>query len=187
MFKIQFDRRNMSSRTKTYLVGKRYLIEKNENGGDRKSVGKNYPLKRSSELIADQVNLTEKVRNAAEFTLAVDRIVQITGIVVNDILTGKIDAPMDKIKDLAEKEPETIKRIIEYAIINDASIDSATSRIEKENYERQTKEAEERRKQVDKQLREKREEEEKEKHQLEEFEPFLIDDLLNSQNSNELN
>ena len=111
MFKIQFDRRNMSSRTKTYLVGKRYLIEKNENGvydhnrSTTNKLGQNDQARSSATIIADQLSVGERtVRRAAEFTSAVDRIVQITGIVVNDLLTGKIDDPMDKIKDLAEKD-----------------------------------------------------------------------------------
>lgn len=171
MFKIQFDRRNMTSRTKTYLVGKRYLIEKNANGGDRKSVRQNDALiqkDRSSKIIGDQLNIGSRtVERAAEFTQAVDKIVQLTGIVVNDILNGEITDPMDKIKDLADKDPHTIVRIIDCVVIDKISVASATARIEKEDYNRQTKEAEERRKQVDQQLREKREAEEaKERERL---------------------
>lgn len=174
MFKIQFDRRNMSSRTKTYLVGKRYLIEKNALGDNQftnnslNRVGQNVPpSERSSEKIAEQASVNEKtVRRAAEFTLAVDKIVQITGIAVNDIPNGKITDPMDKIKELAEKDSKTIRRIIDCVIVDNVSVVLATARIEKEDYNRQTKEAEERRKQVEKQLQEKREAEEKRKRKI---------------------
>lgn len=161
----------MTSRTKTYLVGKRYLIEKKEHGGDRKSSPQNGDLiqkEKTAKIIGDQLGVGKNtVERAAEFTRAVDKIVQLTGIVVNDILNGEITDPMDKIKDLADKDSSIIVRIIDCAIVDKVSLSSATARIEKEDYNRQTKEAEERRKQVEKQLQEKREEEAaKEKERL---------------------
>lgn len=89
----------MSSRTKTYLVGRRYLIEKTVQGGDRSKSAKTALLveeTKTSKIIANQLNIGFRtVENAANFTLAVDRIVEVTGIKVNDILNGKITDPMD--------------------------------------------------------------------------------------------
>lgn len=167
MFKIQFDRRNMSSRTKTYLVGRRYLIEKMDWGTNQHSTGRrcqnDISSKKTYDIIADQLGIGSRtVVRASEFTLAVDRIVEVTGIRVNDILNGKITDPMDDIKKLSEKDDVSIKRIIELIVANEMvmKIPLAIVEIEKEDREKQKKEQEERRKQIDKELREKREAEE---------------------------
>ena len=60
---------------------------------------------KTAENIANQLSISEKtVRNAAESTLAVDKIVSVTGIKVNDLLDGKIKATMDDIKTFADLE-----------------------------------------------------------------------------------
>lgn len=60
-----------------YLRGKRYLVEKRDNGGDRRSVGQNVPLKsdRTSASVAAHFGVDEKtVRRDAEFAKAVDEL-----------------------------------------------------------------------------------------------------------------
>lgn len=117
VLKIQLARRNMSSRTKTYLVGRRYLIEKNENGvydHTKSTINKlvqnaqaseKEKSKSTAEKIGDQLSVNyATVRRAADFTLAVDKIIQITEIKVNDLLDDKIKATMDDIKTFAELE-----------------------------------------------------------------------------------
>jgi hypothetical protein len=88
----QLARRNVNNMTKTYLIGRRYLVEKSEHGGDRKSSDNSCQLKNTRKVIAEQLKLGEgTIQNAANFTLSVDKIVQTTGITVSVILTGKID------------------------------------------------------------------------------------------------
>ena len=81
MVENQLKRRNVNSLTKTYLVGRRYLLEKQENGGDRKSLYQNDKLiPETHKRIASQLNIgSATVTRASEFTQAVDTIVRVTG------------------------------------------------------------------------------------------------------------
>ena len=74
----QLSRRNLNAEERRYLIGKKYLEEKKEHGGDRKSSGQNDPVKeteRTSEKIAKEHNISEKtVRRAADFAEEVDKL-----------------------------------------------------------------------------------------------------------------
>lgn len=114
----QLDRRNLNNLKRTYLIGRRYLVEKLEEGNPNgfakvNQLGQNDPV-RSSVKIADQLSIGEKtVRRAAEFTLALDTVVLNTGIKVNDILDGKIYSKQQGVIALAELDKESQKRVIE--------------------------------------------------------------------------
>jgi len=174
MYKIQFDRRNMNSRTKTYLVGKRYLMEKMEEGnpngfGAINQRAQNAPVGRTREKIAAQLGINHStVLRAAEFALAVDKIVSVTGIKVNDILVGKIKDPMDDIKDLARNLDDVIKDAI-YRVLSgeNLTLKMALAAITREELERKTREAEKKRKQMEEEFKKSREEEDqKERERL---------------------
>lgn len=92
------NRRSPNKKKRTYVIGRRYLVEKKEWGGaeyrlpkigSRSEQGneKNY----TDYVIAKQIGVTHNtVINASKFTEAVDRIVRVTGVRVNDILSGKV-------------------------------------------------------------------------------------------------
>jgi hypothetical protein len=84
MLDRQLQRRSPNKLKRIYIIGRRYLVEKNANGGDRKSVGHFDQLKSTSHMLADQLSTGEKtVRRAAEFTQALDTVVANTGLLCN--------------------------------------------------------------------------------------------------------
>lgn len=125
-------------------------------------LGQNDPVgekDRSSKVIADQLSIGEKtVRRAAEFTLAVDKIVSVTGIKVNDLLDGKIKGTMEDIKTFADLEESAQKKIMIKAIAEKEDLSTATRMFEMEEMERRIREAEEK-------LRLEREEKEKQERE----------------------
>ncbi len=57
------------------LRGARYEIEKKEEGGDQKSLGKNYPVERTSEKLAKEYGVSEKtIRSDAKLHGALDKL-----------------------------------------------------------------------------------------------------------------
>ena len=165
MVENQLKRRNVNSLTKTYLVGRRYLLEKQENGGDRKSLYQNDKLiPETHKRIASQLNIgSATVTRASEFTLAVDKIVANTGIQVNDILSGKIKIrAQDDIKKLASCPPETQVKVIERVTKQpDSDIKSVMRDIAQEEVAREAKESAERKRLALEAVRKEREENER--------------------------
>jgi hypothetical protein len=142
MLDIQLNRRSPNKKKRTYVIGRRLLVEKGEWGNfDRINTPKrqNDALAqdgKTSKKIADQLSLGFRtIERAAEFTSAVDRIVQITGIKVNDLLDDNIKGSLEEIKKLSEIEEESLKRIIT-AILSGAAkdIESASDIIRKEDH-----------------------------------------------------
>lgn len=94
----QLDRRSPNKKKRTYIIGRRYLVEKqalddvsrfdspfHQSDGMGKS-DKN----ETAVIIGKQVGLGQAtVERAAKFTEAVDRIIHITGIKVNDLLARR--------------------------------------------------------------------------------------------------
>ena len=74
----QLSRRNLNAEERRYLIGKKYLEEKKEHGGDRKSSGHFDHLKepeKTAEKIGKEHNISEKtVRRAADFAEEVDKL-----------------------------------------------------------------------------------------------------------------
>ncbi len=119
MLDIQLNRRSPNKKKRTYVIGRRYLVEKLALGDTSRfnsPVHQNDALgkkDRTSKIIGDKVGLgSATVERAAEFTSAVDRIVQVTGIKVNDLLDDTIQGTMDEIRDLSKLDDEKIQRIL---------------------------------------------------------------------------
>jgi len=74
--------RSPNKKKRTYVIGRRYLVEKEEKGGDRKSMRQNDALiekDRTSKTIGDQLSLGYRtVERAADFTQAVDTVARVT-------------------------------------------------------------------------------------------------------------
>ena len=79
MLVIQLNRRSPNKKKRTYVIGRRYLVEKNEWGvyeHDKEKSCQNGNSGKTCDKIADQLNIGMRtVIRAAEFTTAVDRIV----------------------------------------------------------------------------------------------------------------
>lgn len=105
MLDRQLDRRSPNKKKRTYVIGRRFLVEKTVQGGDRDQKPQNgafAPVGKTSIRIATQLGIGKNtVERAAEFTLAVDTIVRVTECKINDLLDDKIKATMDDIKTFA--------------------------------------------------------------------------------------
>lgn len=160
----QRERRNVNKQTMLYIIGRRYLLEKNENGVYNRTkstlnkLGKNCQASdntSTSYVLAGQLKVSERtVRNAAELVIALDKIIATTGITYSDILSGKISGTLDEIKDLAEKDERSQKRVIDL-ILNEGelSLKLAFRRLWDEQQEERRKETEEKRKQLQEEAR----------------------------------
>jgi hypothetical protein len=166
----QIFRRNVNSLTRLYLIGRRYLVEKNELGENQYT---NNSLNRvvqnglpsESKSTRDKIAAQLKVGNgtiarANELTKAIDTIVSNTGINRMSILTGDVKGTQDEIKELAAMDAESQKRIVDL-ILNEGelSISLASSRLWDENHAKALKEVEEKKKQMEEQSKAQREEE----------------------------
>ena len=109
----QLARRNMTDLQKDYKIGRLYNSTKQAHGGDRKSNGKNYHLKLTSEQIAEIAKSSEKkVRLNGEFAQAIDEITEITGNEFTDkILQREVTFTRGDIRKMAELSPEELKEI----------------------------------------------------------------------------
>ncbi len=154
MLDIQLNRRSPNKKKRTYVIGRRYLVEKNNAGNPNgfsqiNQSGKNYHIGKTAEIIANQLSLTEKtVRNAAEFTSAVDKIVSVTGCKVNDLLDDKIRGTIEEIKNLATEEISLMRRIIELAITDNTNLHLSKINAEKELYDKRFQDIEEQKRQL---------------------------------------
>lgn len=92
MIDNQLARRNLSDLHRAYFIGKKYLTEKNEHGGDRKSSPHCEDLiRKTSEKVAEETGVSKAtVERNAEFAAAVDKIGQEKGPeAVKQILNGE--------------------------------------------------------------------------------------------------
>ncbi|MCK9575491.1 MAG: hypothetical protein M0R51_05990 [Clostridia bacterium] len=163
MCDIQLSRRSPNKKKRTYIIGRRYLIEKLERGVNRytNKTHQNDESKDTRFKLAEQLSIgAATVERAANFTTAVDRIVIVTGCKVNDLLDDYIKGTMEEINKLAELDEETQKRIIAYAITGKENIELAATRVSRENRDILLKEAEEKRHAMEAQLKKEREEKE---------------------------
>lgn len=112
----QLGRRNLSAEAASYLRGKRYLSEKKEHGGDRKSEssGHNDHLKTAEDL-AEQYSVSEKtIRRDAEFTNAVDSLETVLGPEFKqEILSGDLEISKKDLIQLAKNPTESARKLLE--------------------------------------------------------------------------
>lgn len=163
----QIFRRNVNTFTRLYLIGRRYLVEKQEEGNHSglpridKLVrnGQVSESKATRDIIAKQLKVGNgTIARATELTQAIDTIVSNTGVDRMSILAGDIKGTQDEIKSLAAMDVDSQKRIIEL-ILNEGelSVSLATSRLWDEKREKQLREAEEKKQQMEAQLKIERE------------------------------
>jgi hypothetical protein len=80
IYNNQFNRRNIDSFQKTYLIGMQYKNSKKLHGGDRKSNPQSEDLNKTSEKIADQHKVShETVERAEQFADDVNAIAEKSG------------------------------------------------------------------------------------------------------------
>ena len=166
-FDRQLDRRSPNKKKRTYVIGRRYLVEKLAEGDNQytndslKRVSQNGTATiRTDQKIGDQLGIGRNtVNRAAEFTLAVDKIVTVTGIKVNDLLDDKIKGTMEEVNKLSEMDERSQKRVVDL-ILNqgELSLSLAFNRLVDEERDRLLEEAREKRRQMEEQARVKREE-----------------------------
>jgi|GEM_PF-5035026 len=169
IIKNQLARRNVNKLTRLYLIGRRYLVEKNEHGGDRKSdehsksMRQNDALIRTSKIIADQVNAGYRtVERAAEFTQAIDALVSNTGITCQFLLSGQVKATVKDIVELAQCGKDIQSRVISKVTDkSESDIRNAISKVKREDRDHALKEAEEKKRLEAERLRKEREERER--------------------------
>ena len=164
MLDLQLNRRSPNKKKRTYVIGRRYLVEKNEWGvyDHNKEKSAQNAHSKTAEKIGDQLSINQAtVRRAAEFTEAVDTIVRVTGVKINDILDDKIKGSLEEIKTLSEMPEESQRRIIDL-IFNDnkLNIKDASDRLLREERERRLKEIAEKEKAAKLQAKKEREEKE---------------------------
>lgn len=97
----QLSRRNVTPQMASYLRGRRYLVEKQDHGGERKASGQNVHLKeKTAEVIASHFGVDEKtIRRDAEFAKAVDKAPEEARAA---ILSGKSGATKKQVIEAAE-------------------------------------------------------------------------------------
>lgn len=163
----QIFRRNVNPITRLYLIGRRYLVEKKEEGNPNGFAKINQLVQNGqvgeSKSTRDKIAAQLKVGNgtiarANELTQAIDTIVSNTGVDRMEILSGDIKGTQDEIKELAAMDVESQKRIVDL-ILNEGelSIHLASSRLWDENKAKRRKELEEKQQQMEAQLKAERE------------------------------
>lgn len=158
----QLARRNINSFTRNDLIGRRYLVEKNTKGGDRKSIHQNDVLNFDStaKILASKVGVgSATVERAAKLSQAIDTVTANTGISRATILSKKINCTQDDIIDLAKLEKAMQIEVISQVTSKGLDVGTAIRIAEREEHHRQAAEAEEKRLQMEAQLKAKREEE----------------------------
>lgn len=158
----QLDRRNINKNTRAFVIGRRYLVEKNEHGGDRKSIHQNDGLiSETAVRIGKRSGVgPATVERYAQYTLAVETIESNTGIDAYDILSNKTKGTLEEIKKLAAMDVESQKSVAHFLFNEgEADLESALKRLKRENTAKILKEAEEKRLQLEEQSKIKRDEE----------------------------
>jgi hypothetical protein len=165
----QLARRNVNNMTKTYLIGRRYLVEKKESAGRPESknnvptVGTLSAENRTNYLLGKQLGVSHNtIINASKFTESVDKIVQTTGITVSVILTGKIDQYIKEINRLANQTAEDMNKAVNLILEDKTNeirgVDDALNAIIREKREAEQRERERQRRELEEQYRKEREE-----------------------------
>jgi len=113
----QLGRRNLTEQEASYYRGKLYESRKLIRGGDRKSMGKFFPLKNTADDIGDEYGVTGRtVKNDAQFSKAVDKVADEIGDKArNAILSGQAKVPKERVEQLIEIKqvaPEFIEPIL---------------------------------------------------------------------------
>jgi hypothetical protein len=116
----QLGRRNLTDEGKSYLRGKRYLLEKKAHGGDRKSEetkssGQNvHPFTKTAEAIAAECKVDEKtIRRDANYAEALDRIAEAVDTETKQaILSRALPVPKKTVMRLTTAEPEAVRRAV---------------------------------------------------------------------------
>lgn len=122
----QLARRNLTVEKKKYLVGKKYQLEKNTHGGDRRSNKsssdfpnlKEKPRKKTVEKIADEYKIhKDTVIEADKYAKAIDVIVENTTPEIKDIILNReIQSTAQEVQILAKYKPEDQKKVVEQII-----------------------------------------------------------------------
>lgn len=111
----QVARRNLTEMQKAYLNGRRYNVEKQLHGGDRRSIawkasGHSGRLKTQTE-IADEEELSARtLRRYAEFAKGIDNLSQVKGPeLAKKVLSEQIKFSMKDIEKLGKMTPEMVE------------------------------------------------------------------------------
>jgi len=152
----QLARRNINAITRNDLIGRRYTVQKRISSGRPEGSKEchqnddiNFP-KQTRFKIADQVGVgAATVERAEKLSQAIDTITQNTGITRADILSGKITGTQEAIKELAKLDKSLQVRAMEKILEDKDDIETAIRKVNREESERQQREAEKKRKELE--------------------------------------
>jgi hypothetical protein len=106
----QLGRRNLNAAQRTYLIGKRQLVEKASHGGAR-SRSQSDTLK-SAERIARESNVSAAtVHRAQEFAEAVDRLEDVSPGIRSAVLSGEVRLPRSAVTAAADVPAEQLPAV----------------------------------------------------------------------------
>ncbi len=109
IIKTQLGRRNLSYSRWKYYLGILYNQTKHQG-----TCGKNYPNKRTAEVLAQEYNVSEKtVRNAGKYASNLDDINKDTGNFREQILNGDIKLSDKHIEELVNKKYRDLHLLVE--------------------------------------------------------------------------
>lgn len=109
----QLGRRNLSEAQRDYLLGKRYELEKDAHGGDRKSIRHGDGLKgETAERIANEQGVSARtVERAADFAHDVDAIGEVAPEAKAAILSGDVKGSRKDVAAVAELPKAERKKV----------------------------------------------------------------------------
>lgn len=112
----QLGRRNLTNEERSYLIGRMYLREQKQWGGNRRNQGDNLsPCSGShatARSIAGKVGVNEKtVRRAGDFAEAVDKVKQISPEVAERILKGEVNDALTQLPQVTDILPEVVEKL----------------------------------------------------------------------------
>lgn len=123
----QMARRNLTREELKDFRGKYYATHKQEHGTNRHTTqsGKDFHS-RTREILADKFNVTDRtIQNDYQYTQNLDAISEVTGEDVRHEITSRqlpaTDKDVKKLAEMAVKEPETAKKIVEKVKKGEAS------------------------------------------------------------------
>lgn len=112
IYKINAERRQISTLFNIYLIGKFYRENKNSWGGDRKSSGKDFHLKPTVLKLASEKGLTEKtIRNYHNFYDKCLKLISITNTSFVFSILNNGNNTQTSVKAFAKLKDENIKEI----------------------------------------------------------------------------
>ncbi len=135
----QLGRRNLHPNTSSYLRGKRYNLEKKDQGGDHKSKDQNDLLINTAQKIANDLNVSEPtIKRDGDYAETLDIIEPETK---TEILQGKSDITKKELQNISREVKKAEQEVRETYKETNAAIEDARKEAEKQQAESEIEEA----------------------------------------------